>query len=156
MTGTNLVVPSSRRIISVLHSLPGLLPDCTDLQEPCLSNWSCLFWLLFPCIFSTSENWVWFLSKFLHNMKYLLVPLHFPVALCHYMISLFWLGGMCVLNQPSPTPTLSPYLLPVIFFFFFVVGVFFKKENEGVAGSREAGVHILQGALPEEDSPLGR
>lgn len=76
------------------------------------------------------------------------------------MISLFWLGGMCVLNQPSPAPTVSPYLLPVIFFFFFGVGVFFKKQGEGLGGGEEgcrgAGVHILQGVLPEEDSPLGR
>lgn len=133
MTGTNLVL-SSRRIISVLHSLPGLLPDCTDLQEPCLSNWSCLFWLLFSsCIFSTSENWVWFLSKFLHNTMYLLVPLHFPVALCHYMISLFWLGGMCVLNQLSHLH--YPHTSFQWFFFsFFGVGVFFKKQGEGLGG----------------------
>lgn len=63
-------------------------------------------------------------------------------------------------------PALScTYSIPIPpsgdFFFFFGVGVFFKKQGEGLGGGGEegcrgAGVHILQGVLPEEDSPLGR
>lgn len=100
LTETNLVLSSCRRIISEPHSLPGLLPDCAGFWELLLSNSSCLFWLLLPsCFFSTSKIWVCSLSKFLQSTKHLLVPLPFPVTPWHYTESLFWLGGMCLLNQ---------------------------------------------------------
>lgn len=99
LTETNLVLSSSRRIISEPHSLPGL-PDRAGFWELRLSNSSHLSWLLLPPgFFSASKIWVYSLSKLLQATRHLLVPLPFPVAPCHYTESLFWLGGMCLLNQ---------------------------------------------------------